>query len=145
MIDLAWVLFYTNMISITLLIGTPKVGHINKTHFPAIFKEAFEQTMTLATIKNAFTKTGIFQFNLDVIDKSIKIPSNPGSSNLPIPRTTNQISTLTILRPSQMTSYFQSQHQCQCQYQVQLQHQLQIQLKLCCQLIRDKLTIQHLC
>ena len=37
--------------------------NINKTNFTAIFKESFERSMSLVTIKNGFRKTGIYLFN----------------------------------------------------------------------------------
>lgn len=78
-------------------LGTTKVSQVNKTNFTAIFREAFEHAMTLATLGNSFRKCGIYQYNPDAIDKSRlmcssqfindmstplhKAPSTPNSSH----------------------------------------------------------------
>ena len=55
---------------VKMLSVTGDYQNINKTNFTAIFKEFFERSMSLATIKNGFRKTGIYPFNPEVIDKT---------------------------------------------------------------------------
>ena len=61
---------------IKVLSVTGDYQSINKTNFTAIFKEFFERSMSLATIKNRFRKTGIYPFNPKAIDKTRLIPQN---------------------------------------------------------------------
>ena len=44
---------------VKMLSVTGDYQNINKTNFIAIFKEFFERSISLATIKNGFRKTGI--------------------------------------------------------------------------------------
>ena len=48
---------------------------INKTIFPIVFKEAYEKSMTMSTMKSGFCATGIYPFNPNVILKDHVIPS----------------------------------------------------------------------
>ena len=43
---------------------------VNRNNFTAIFKEAFEKSMVMATIKNGFRKCGIAPFNPEAVDWS---------------------------------------------------------------------------
>ena len=45
---------------VKMLSVTGDYQNIDKTNFTAIFKESFERSMSLATIKNGFRKTGIY-------------------------------------------------------------------------------------
>ena len=45
---------------VKMLSVTGDYQNINKTNFITIFKESFERSMSLATIKNGFRKTGIY-------------------------------------------------------------------------------------
>ena len=57
---------------------------LDKTNFTAVFKEALDKTICLATIKNGFRKTGTYPFNPEAIDKLHLMPTLPlQSSNLP--------------------------------------------------------------
>ena len=58
-----------------LLAVSGNYASINKTNFTAIFKEALDRTICLATIKNGFRKTGIYPYNPDAIDKSRLMPT----------------------------------------------------------------------
>ena len=58
-----------------LLAVSGNYASINKTNFTAIFKEALDRTICLATIKNGFRKTGIYPYNPDAIDKSCLMPT----------------------------------------------------------------------
>ena len=71
---------------VKMLRVTADYQNINKTNFTAIFKESFERSMSLPTIKNGFRKTGIY---LEAIDKTrlIAIKSSPSSTPL-IPTST---------------------------------------------------------
>ena len=63
--------------------------NINKTNFTAIFKESFERSMSLATIKNGFRKIRIYPFNPKAIDKTRLIPIEPSTSLTPITATSS--------------------------------------------------------
>ena len=102
-----------------LLVASENYASINKTNFTAVFKEALDRIICLATIKNGFRKTVIYPYNPDVIDKCRLMPTintrpqpteTPHSSKTPneiergeiMPVTTEKpkISTL-IQKPSQ--------------------------------------------
>ena len=68
--------------------------NISKTNFTAIFKESFERSMSLATIKNGFRKTGIFPFNPKAINKTKLTPIDDNIT--PSPSLTPPISTTTL-------------------------------------------------
>lgn len=51
-------------------LGTPKVINVNRTNFTAIFREAFERTMCMLTIKNGFRKCGVHPLSAQSIDWS---------------------------------------------------------------------------
>ena len=74
---------------VKMLKVTADYQNINKTNFTAIFKESFERSMSLPTIKNGFRKTGIYLCNPEAIDKTrlITIKSSPSSTPL-IPTST---------------------------------------------------------
>ena len=87
---------------VKMLSVTGDCQNINKTNFTAIFKESFERSMSLSTIKNGFRKTGICPFNPEAIDKTRLIPldnNNTPSSSLPQP-----IPTATLLGVANMES-----------------------------------------
>ena len=67
-----------------MLSVTGDYQNINKTNFITIFKESFERSMSLATIKNGFRKTGIYPFNPEAIDKTRLIPIEPSPSSTPL-------------------------------------------------------------
>ena len=67
-----------------MLSVTGDYQNIDKTNFTAIFKESFERSMSLATIKNGFRKTGIYPFNPEAIDKTRLIPIEPSPSSTPV-------------------------------------------------------------
>ena len=69
---------------VKMLSVTGDYQNINKTKFTAIFKESFERSMSLATIKNGFRKTGIYPFNPEAIDKTRLIPIEPSPSSTPL-------------------------------------------------------------
>ena len=69
---------------VKMLSVTGDYQNINKTNFIAIFKESFERSMSLATIKNGFRKTGIYPFNPEAIDKTRLIPIEPSPSSTPL-------------------------------------------------------------
>ena len=74
---------------IKILSVTGDYQNINKTNFTAVFKESFERSMSLASIKNGFRKTGIYPFNAEAIDKTRLILIKPSlSSTPPIPTST---------------------------------------------------------
>ena len=69
-----------------LLAVTANYSDINKTNFSAVFKEAFEKTMSIATVRNGFRKCGICPYNPDAIDKSRLMPtSKPLEKNIAPP------------------------------------------------------------
>ncbi len=61
-----------------LTIGTPKVINVNRTNFTAIFREAFEKSMCIPSIKNGFRKCGVYPFSPEAIDWS-KVISDDAS------------------------------------------------------------------
>ena len=67
---------------VKMLSVTGDYQNINKTKFTAIFKESFERSMSLATIKNGFRKIGIYPFNPEAIDKTRLIPIEPSPTPL---------------------------------------------------------------
>ena len=69
---------------VKMLSVTGDYQNIDKTNFTAIFKESFERSMSLATIKSGFRKTGIYPFNPDAIDKTRLIPIEPSPSSTPV-------------------------------------------------------------
>ena len=69
---------------VKMLSVTGDYQNINKTNFITIFKESFERSMSLATIKNGFRKTGIYPFNPEAIDKTRLIPIEPSPSSTPL-------------------------------------------------------------
>ena len=69
---------------VKMLSVTGDYQNIDKTNFTAIFKESFERSMSLATIKNGFRKTGIYPFNPEAIDKTRLIPIEPSPSSTPV-------------------------------------------------------------
>ena len=69
---------------VKMLSVTGDYQNINKTNFTAIFKKSFEKSMSLATIKKRFRKTGIYPFNPEGIDKTRLIPIEPSPSSTPI-------------------------------------------------------------
>ena len=74
---------------VKILSVTGDYQNINKTNFTVIFKESFERSMILASIKNGFRKTGIYPFNAEAIDKTRLILIEPSpSSTPPIPTST---------------------------------------------------------
>ena len=73
---------------VKMLSVTGDYQNINKTNFITIFKESFERSMSLATIKNGFRKTGIYPFNPEAIDKTRLIPIEPSPSTTVIPTST---------------------------------------------------------
>ena len=66
---------------VKMLRVTADYQNINKTNFTAIFKESFERSMSLPTIKNGFRKTGIY---LEAIDKTRLIPIKSSPSSTPL-------------------------------------------------------------
>ena len=67
-----------------MLSVTGDYQNINKTNLAAIFKESFERSMRLATIKNWFRITGIYPFNPETIDKTRLIPIELSPSSTPL-------------------------------------------------------------
>ena len=63
---------------------TADYQNINKTNFTAIFKEPFERSMSLPTIKNGFRKTGVYLCNPEAIDKTRLIPIKSSPSSTPL-------------------------------------------------------------
>ena len=61
-----------------LTLGTAKVINVNRTNFTAIFREAFEKSMSIPSIKNGFRKCGVYPFSPEAIDWS-KIFSDDAS------------------------------------------------------------------
>lgn len=64
-----------------LTLGTERVLNVNRTNFSAIFREAFEQCMVMATIKNGFRKCGIHPFSPAAIDWSKLIDDTVPTEN----------------------------------------------------------------
>jgi len=54
---------------------------VTKKNFTALFKVAFEDAMSIGTIKNGFRKCGIYPFNPDAIDKAHATILGLSSSN----------------------------------------------------------------
>ena len=69
---------------VKMLSVTGDYQNISKTNFTVIFKESFERSMSLATVKNGFRKTGIYPFNPKAINKTRLIPIEPSPSSTPI-------------------------------------------------------------
>ena len=73
---------FTDGLKLLSITGNYKT--LDKTNFTAVFKEALDKTIGLATIKNGFRKTGIYPYNPEAIDKTRLMPTLPlQSSNLP--------------------------------------------------------------
>ena len=73
---------FTDGLKLLSITGNYKT--LDKTNFTAVFKEALDKTICLATIKNGFRKTGIYPYNPEAIDKTRLMPTLPlQSSNLP--------------------------------------------------------------
>ena len=68
---------------VNMLSVTGDFQNINKKNFAAIFKESFQRSMSLVTIKNGFRKTGIYPFNPSAIDKTRLIPIEQSPSSTP--------------------------------------------------------------
>ena len=84
-----------------MLSVTGDYQNINKTNLAAIFKESFERSMRLATIKNWFRITGIYSFNPEAIDKTRLIPVELSPSSTPlIPTSTLQGATKVASTPT---------------------------------------------
>ena len=66
---------------VKMLSVTGDYQNVNKTNFTGIFKESFERSMILTTIKNGFRKTGICPLNPEAIDKTKLIPIDNSSSD----------------------------------------------------------------
>ena len=66
---------------VTMLSVTGDYQNINKANFTGIFKESFERSMILTTIKNGFRKIGICPLNPEAIDKTKLIPIDNSSSD----------------------------------------------------------------
>ena len=66
--------------AIKLLSVTGNNEHIGKTNFTASFKQAYEESMNLATIKNGFRRTGIYLYNPDAIDNTRLMPTVTATS-----------------------------------------------------------------
>jgi len=58
----------TDMVKLASL-GSANPLSVTKKNFTALFKVAFEDAMSIGTIKNGFRKCGIYPFNPDAIDK----------------------------------------------------------------------------
>ena len=56
--------------ALKLLSVTGNYEHIGKTNFTAVFKQAYEESMSLAAIKNGFRRTGIYPYKPDAINKT---------------------------------------------------------------------------
>ena len=69
---------------VKMLSVTGDYQNISKTNFTVIFKESFERSMSLATVKNGFRKTGIYPFNPKAVNKTRLIPIEPSPSSTPI-------------------------------------------------------------
>ena len=65
-----------------LLSITGNYQSLDKTNFTAIFNEALNNTMYLATIKNGFRKTGICPYNPEAINKTRLMPTLPSQSSV---------------------------------------------------------------
>lgn len=59
----------TRFSNITNMVKLASLGSGNK-NFTALFKVAFEDAMSIGTIKNGFRKCGIYPLNPDAIDKN---------------------------------------------------------------------------
>ena len=64
-----------------LTLGTPKVINVNRTNFTAIFREAFENSMSIPSIKNGFRKCGVYPFSPEAIDWSKVLSDDATTSN----------------------------------------------------------------
>ena len=72
-----------NYVKIVTL-GTPKKINVNRRNFTVIFREAFEKSMCMATIKNGFRRCGICPFDPDAIDWSkLRCDNDRNSTDLP--------------------------------------------------------------
>ena len=95
-----------------LLVASENYASINKTNFTAVFKEALDRIICLATIKNDFRKTGRYPYNPDVIDKCRLMPTinttpqtteTPYSSKTPNEVEKGEIMPVTIEKPKKST------------------------------------------
>ena len=76
----------TDSIVLATLNQTNRV-HINKTNFAIVFREAFEQTMTMKTISAGFRSCGIYLFNPDAVNKEKIMPSDSSTIETTQPTT----------------------------------------------------------
>jgi len=67
----------TDMVKLASL-GSANPLSVTKKNFTALFKVAFEDAMSIGTIKNGFRKCGIYPFNPDAIDKKRLMPPSLG-------------------------------------------------------------------
>ena len=80
---------FSNITDFIILAGITQNRNIqiNKTNFPIVFKEVYEKSMTMSTIKSEFRATGIYPFNPNAILKDCLMPSESpvdGSANEPL-------------------------------------------------------------
>ena len=61
-----------------LTIGTATVINVNRGNFTVLFREAFEKSMCISSIKNGFRKCGVYPFSPEAIDWS-KVISDDAS------------------------------------------------------------------
>ena len=73
-----------------LTLGTPKVINVNRTNFTATFREAFENSMSIPSIKNGFRNCGVYPFSPEAIDWS-KVLSEDASPIAPAAGTSNAV------------------------------------------------------
>ena len=69
----------TDMVKLSTL-GSKTPVNVCKKNFTVIFKEAFEGSLLLSTIKKGFRKCGIVPFNPDAIDKKRLMPNSSFNS-----------------------------------------------------------------
>ena len=65
----------TDMVKLASL-DTKNPVNVCKKNFTAIFKESYEEAVTIGTIKKGFRKCGIFPYNPEAIDKKRLMPDN---------------------------------------------------------------------
>ena len=68
---------FSNITDFIILAGVTQNQNIqiNKTNFPIVFKEDYEKSMTMSTIKSGFHATCIYPFNPNAILKDCLMPS----------------------------------------------------------------------
>ena len=69
----------TDMVKLASLCSANPLS-VTKKNFTALFKVAFEEAMSISTIKNGFRKCGIYPFNPDAVDKKRLMPPSLGLS-----------------------------------------------------------------